>query len=133
MILTVKSSWVGVQAVRGAKTGFSSPLARGVDRHVRGRARGKVFAAELRDKIGHRGHIVDQFDALSGRPHVLPRSHPVVLTAGAVTDTESLRTELRSKLSPYELPRRIAFVDAIPRHDTGKVDRDAVGRMVAAQ
>jgi long-chain acyl-CoA synthetase len=30
------------------------------------------------------------------------------------------------------LPRRIAFVDAIPRGDTGKVDRDAVARIVQA-
>jgi fatty-acyl-CoA synthase/O-succinylbenzoic acid--CoA ligase len=54
----------------------------------------------------------------------------IVLRARAIATTESVRDALRSSLAPYELPRRVAFVNAIPRHDTGKVDRDAVARTV---
>ena len=54
----------------------------------------------------------------------------VVLNQGAEIGAESVRDALRSRLAAYELPRRVVFVDAIPRHETGKVDRDAVGRLV---
>ena len=57
----------------------------------------------------------------------------VVLTPGAITDPASIRDELRSRLAAYELPRRITFADSIPRTETGKVDRDAVGEFVEAE
>lgn len=57
----------------------------------------------------------------------------VVLDRGAETDAKSVRAALRSRLAAYELPRRVVFVDAIPRHETGKVDRDAVSRLVEGQ
>ncbi len=57
----------------------------------------------------------------------------VVLNRGIDVDAESVRDALRSRLAAYELPRRVVFVDAIPRHETGKVDRDAVGRLVKGQ
>ena len=57
----------------------------------------------------------------------------VVMKQGAKLGAESVRDALRSRLAAYELPRRVVFVDAIPRHDTGKVDRDAVGRLVLGQ
>lgn len=57
----------------------------------------------------------------------------VVLNREVDGDAESVRDALRSRLAAYELPRRVVFVDAIPRHETGKVDRDAVGRMLKGQ
>jgi long-chain acyl-CoA synthetase len=54
----------------------------------------------------------------------------VVLAAGASTDAEAVRSALRSRLAAYELPRRVVFVDQIPRHETGKVNRDAVAEQV---
>jgi long-chain acyl-CoA synthetase len=54
----------------------------------------------------------------------------VLLKPGAAASAEQIRDALRASLAAYELPRRVAFVDAIPRHDTGKVDRDAVARIV---
>jgi long-chain acyl-CoA synthetase len=56
----------------------------------------------------------------------------VVLTAGATGDAETIRQQLRARLAPYELPRRVIFVSAIPRLDTGKVDRPGVARLVEA-
>jgi long-chain acyl-CoA synthetase len=57
----------------------------------------------------------------------------VVLREGAAADAESVRSALRNTLAAYELPRRIAFVDEIPRHESGKIDRDAVARLVEGQ
>ncbi len=57
----------------------------------------------------------------------------VVLRSGATADGEWIRQALRSRLAAYELPRRVAFVDAIPRHETGKVNRDEVARLVEDQ
>ena len=57
----------------------------------------------------------------------------VVLREHATADSDSVRSGLRSTLAAYELPRRVAFVDAIPRHESGKVDREAVARLVEGQ
>jgi long-chain acyl-CoA synthetase len=57
----------------------------------------------------------------------------VVLRNGAKVGAESVRGALRSRLAAYEVPRRVVFVEAIPRHETGKVDRDAVGWLVKGQ
>jgi len=54
----------------------------------------------------------------------------LVLNSGAEISPDSVRDALRSRLAAYELPRHVVFVEAIPRHQTGKVDRDAVGRQV---
>jgi long-chain acyl-CoA synthetase len=57
----------------------------------------------------------------------------VVLHSRVTADGDAIRRELRSHLAAYEVPRLIVFVNAIPRRDTGKVDRDAVARIVKAQ
>ncbi|MGV0793499.1 class I adenylate-forming enzyme family protein [Mycolicibacterium sp. XJ1819] len=57
----------------------------------------------------------------------------VVLQSGATGDQETIREALRARLAAYELPRRVVVVEAIPRHDTGKVDRDEVARLVESQ
>lgn len=48
-------------------------------------------------------------------------------------DADAIRAQLRARLAAYELPRKVIFVDAIPRLDTGKVDRPAVARLVEGQ
>jgi len=35
---------------------------------------------------------------------------------------------LRSALAPHKLPRRIVFLDRLPRNERGKTDRDALRR-----
>jgi long-chain acyl-CoA synthetase len=92
-----------------------------------------VYPAQVEAALNELPAVADS--AVAGVPDDRLGEVPVatvVLNADAVADTESLRHELRSKLAAYELPRRIAFVDAIPRGDTGKVDRDAVARIVQA-
>jgi long-chain acyl-CoA synthetase len=48
---------------------------------------------------------------------------------GSTVDLEGLRSALRERLAPYELPRRLALVEAIPRTANGKVDRPAVAAL----
>ena len=90
-----------------------------------------VYPAQIESALNDLPEVADS--AVAGLPDERLGEVPVaavVLTKGAQADAESLRQALRSRLAPYELPRRLVFVDAIPRHDTGKVNRDEVARMV---
>lgn len=49
-----------------------------------------------------------------------------VLKAGVVADAELVRTlqdHVKARLAPYKYPREIAFVDRLPRTETGKLQR----------
>ena len=50
--------------------------------------------------------------------------------ADAVSDLED---HLGDRLAPYEIPREIAYVDVLPRTDSGKVDLVAVRALVAGR
>jgi len=45
----------------------------------------------------------------------------VVLAPGSTVTDEELRAFVADRLSDYKVPRRITFVDALPRNATGKV------------
>ncbi|MFA3836205.1 AMP-binding protein [Streptomyces aureus] len=47
----------------------------------------------------------------------------VVLRQGARRDPDALRAFVRAELVPYKCPRRIVFLDALPRTATGKLQR----------
>ena len=55
----------------------------------------------------------------------------VVLEDGSLVDEKALLGFLRDKLAAYKVPRRLVFVDEIPKGPTGKVQRhklaDALG------
>jgi long-chain acyl-CoA synthetase len=40
---------------------------------------------------------------------------------GAVLDEETVRSDLKSRLAGYKIPRRIEFSSTLPREDTGKI------------
>ena len=68
-----------------------------------------VDAAVVGEPDAERGHIVSAF---------------VVLGHGVVGDdakAKELQDHVKSELAPYKYPRRIRFVDALPRNPTGKV------------
>jgi long-chain acyl-CoA synthetase len=90
-----------------------------------------VYPAQVESALNDLSEVADS--AVAGVPDDRLGEVPVaavLLAANAEADAESLRRRLRERLAAYELPRRIVFVDAIPRRDTGKVDRDAVARIV---
>ncbi len=57
----------------------------------------------------------------------------VVATAGVTLDPEALRQDCRRMLTAYKVPRRIAFVDALPRSVVGKVLRAKVREQLLAR
>jgi long-chain acyl-CoA synthetase len=92
-----------------------------------------VYPAQVEAALNDVPEVADS--AVAGLPDERLGEVPVaavVLTPGAAGDADAIRQELRSRLAPYELPRRVVFVTAIPRRDTGKVDRPAVARLVHA-
>ena len=90
-----------------------------------------VYPAQVEAALNDLPEVADS--AVAGLPDERLGEVPVaavVLNKGAVADVDSIRQALRAHLAAYELPRRVVFVDAIPRHDTGKVNRDEVARIV---
>jgi long-chain acyl-CoA synthetase len=55
----------------------------------------------------------------------------VVLAPGKTVTAEELAEYCKGKLAPYEVPRRIVFVDALPKTTVGKVLRRELIRMEA--
>lgn len=50
------------------------------------------------------------------------------LEADACVTREGVMARLRSELAPHKLPRRLLFMDRLPRTERGKTDRDALRR-----
>ena len=68
-----------------------------------------------------RGHVVKAF---------------VVLAAGVAGDdalAAALQAHVKARIAPYKYPRRIAFLDALPRTPTGKVQRTHLRAMDPAR
>lgn len=64
--------------------------------------------------------------------HGLVKPHAFVRLADGAEAGDALEEDLkawaRSRLEPYKYPRRVAFLDALPRTHLGKVDRGALAR-----
>ena len=54
----------------------------------------------------------------------------VTVERGCGVDADDVRAALRDELAPYEVPRRLAVVAAVPRTELGKPDRDAIVELV---
>lgn len=50
----------------------------------------------------------------------------VVSSAGADLSEESIRAALAGRLASFKVPRRVYFVDQLPRTATGKVRKEAL-------
>ncbi len=92
-----------------------------------------VYPAQVEAALNELPEVADS--AVAGLPDERLGEVPVaavVLTPGATGDPDAMRAGLRSRLAPYEIPRRVIFATAIPRLGTGKVDRPGVARLVRA-
>lgn len=88
-----------------------------------------VYPAQVEAALNDLDDVADS--AVAGVPDERLGEIPVaavVLKPGRNTSSEELRTALRARLAAYELPRKIVMTDAIPRHESGKVDRPGVAR-----
>jgi len=93
-----------------------------------------VYPAQVESALNELPEVADS--AVAALPDERLGEVPVaavVLAAGAPGDAEAIRQQLRSRLAAYELPRQLVFVTAIPRLETGKVDRPGVARLVQAE
>jgi acyl-CoA synthetase (AMP-forming)/AMP-acid ligase II len=50
----------------------------------------------------------------------------VVVAEGASLDADALRAECRARIAAFKLPKRVFFVDDLPKNPTGKVERGAL-------
>ncbi len=50
----------------------------------------------------------------------------VVLAPGAPPDAKALQDHVKATIAPYKYPRRVVFVDALPKTQTGKIQRFAL-------
>lgn len=93
-----------------------------------------VYPAQVEAALNDLPEVADS--AVAGIPDERLGEVPVaaiVLRNGSTTDFDGIRRALRARLAAYELPRRAIFVSAIPRHDSGKVNRDEIARLVEDQ
>ncbi|MGZ5397858.1 MAG: AMP-binding enzyme, partial [Mycobacterium sp.] len=93
-----------------------------------------IYPAQLEAALNSIGAVADS--AAVGLPDDRLGQVPVaiaVLNPGESASAEGIRSELRSALAPYEVPRRVLLVDEIPRLPTGKVDRAGVAALFGAQ
>jgi benzoate-CoA ligase len=56
----------------------------------------------------------------------------VVLKPGAAVDSATLQAFVKERLAPYKYPRRIQFVDELPKTATGKIQRFKLRELQAA-
>ncbi|BBZ14974.1 class I adenylate-forming enzyme family protein [Mycobacterium branderi] len=92
-----------------------------------------VYPAQVEAALNDLPGVADS--AVAGVPDERLGEVPVaavVLQRDATADADAIRRALRDRLAAYELPRRVVFVDAIPRHDSGKVNRDEIARLVGS-
>lgn len=57
----------------------------------------------------------------------------VVLKEGATATTEELIAHARTRLAPFKVPRRVAFVADLPRNASGKILKRSLRDMLAAE
>jgi fatty-acyl-CoA synthase/O-succinylbenzoic acid--CoA ligase len=89
-----------------------------------------VYPAVVEAALNTLPGIVDS--AVAGAPDERLGEVPVavVVSEGELPPYEELRIALRDELAPYEIPRRIVRVEALPRTENGKLDRPGVLRRI---
>ncbi|MGW7463650.1 AMP-binding protein [Streptomyces xantholiticus] len=86
-----------------------------------------IAGPEVEDALLHHPHVAEA--AVVGRPDELRGQIAVayvVLRDGATageTAAEQLRDFVKQRLTPFKCPRRIVFLDSLPRTPTGKLQR----------
>lgn len=57
----------------------------------------------------------------------------VVVEQGVVVDPHDLRRSLRDRLAPYQVPKDVTVLEALPRNAMGKVEKTVLRSMLAGQ
>jgi malonyl-CoA/methylmalonyl-CoA synthetase len=81
-----------------------------------------VYPREVEEVLLTHPDVVEV--AVIGRPSAQwGEEVTAVVVAGRKIDPEALRTHAARELAPYKVPKRVEFVDAIPRNALGKIVR----------
>jgi malonyl-CoA/methylmalonyl-CoA synthetase len=102
--------------------------------HIVGRAKDLIISGGFNV---YPKEIESEIDALDGvmESAVIGLPHPdfgegvtavVVPAAGAALDEGSMLAALETRLARYKLPKRVFFIDALPRNAMGKVQKNAL-------
>ena len=81
-----------------------------------------IYATDVENALLEHAAVAEA--AVVGVPHdVLGEDLAafVVIAAGQALDVEQLRAFLLERLADYKVPRRVTFVEQLPRNATGKV------------
>ena len=105
--------------------GYVSIVGRGKDLVISGGY--NVYPKEVEDEIDRIPGVAES--AVIGLPH--PDfgegvTAVVVLAKGAILDEAAIRDALEGRLARFKQPKRIIFVDALPRNAMGKVQKKAL-------
>jgi malonyl-CoA/methylmalonyl-CoA synthetase len=57
----------------------------------------------------------------------------VVVEEGVVIDPQALRTSLRDRLAPYQVPKHVTVLETLPRNAMGKVEKTVLRSLLAGQ
>jgi acyl-CoA synthetase (AMP-forming)/AMP-acid ligase II len=90
----------------------------------------KISALQVESAVYEHPAVLDA--AVFGTPHpVLGSQLTAVLVLRSPLGAEELRTFLRGRLAPHEIPHRVVQVAQLPRNTGGKVDKRALLRTLA--
>jgi acyl-coenzyme A synthetase/AMP-(fatty) acid ligase len=133
----------GVTSIRDTVTGGSTPITDEIQV-----IDGKTFElcgrpADMLKVAGKTGSVADlnlRLNRIVGvEDGVFVRQHDrdrdverlIVLAVAPKLDAHQIRTELSSQVDSVFLPRRIYFIDKLPRNETGKISKQAMERLIA--
>jgi acyl-coenzyme A synthetase/AMP-(fatty) acid ligase len=103
--------------------------------HLLGRANDIVQVAGKRSSLAHLDHHLNTLAGVRDGAFFLPDDEPdaAVRTLAFVVapgvEAAAIRAGLRARIDPAFLPRRIVFVDALPRTAAGKLARAALAEL----
>ena len=113
----------------------------GTDRFVlHGRSADMINVAGKRSSIAYLNHQLLSIEGVvdgafhvpdDGAPDSVTRLSAVVVAPGF--DAATIRQALRAKIEPAFMPRRILFVDALPRNTTGKLPQAAISALLSGR
>jgi malonyl-CoA/methylmalonyl-CoA synthetase len=92
-----------------------------------------VYPAQVEEEINQLSGVVES--AVIGLRHAdfgEAVTAVVVLDGGSEPTEAALLEQLKPKLAPYKLPKRILFCDALPRNAMGKVEKGTLRAEFAA-
>ena len=103
-----------------------------------GRAGDIVNIAGRRSSLAHLDHHLNSIAGVDDGAFWMPAevpdgvARPVAFVVAPTLDAQRLRTALRERLEDAFVPRRIVFVDALPRAATGKLGAEALDALARA-